>query len=40
MFRRNGLGRFDALLLELSQDPAMLLWLDNNDNHKTAINEN
>jgi uncharacterized protein (DUF1800 family) len=40
MFRRNGLGRFDTLLLELSKDPAMLLWLDNNDNHKTAINEN
>ena len=40
MFRRHGLGRFDTLLLELSKDPAMLLWLDNNDNHKTAINEN
>ncbi len=40
MFRRCGLGRFDALLLELSKDPAMLLWLDNNDNHKDAINEN
>jgi len=40
MFRRYGLGRFDTLLLELSKDPAMLLWLDNNDNHKDAINEN
>lgn len=40
MFRRYGLGRFDTLLLELSKDPAMLLWLDNNDNHKGAINEN
>jgi uncharacterized protein (DUF1800 family) len=40
MFRRGGLGRFDALLLELSKDPAMLLWLDNQDNHKGAINEN
>ena len=40
MFRRNGLGRFRELLLELSKDPAMLLWLDNNDNHKEAINEN
>ncbi len=40
MFRRHGLGRFDTLLIELSKDPAMLLWLDNNNNHKGAINEN
>lgn len=40
MFRRYGLGRFDTLLVELSKDPAMLLWLDNNTNHKGAINEN
>lgn len=40
MFRRCGLGRFDTLLVELSKDPAMLLWLDNNNNHKGAINEN
>jgi uncharacterized protein (DUF1800 family) len=40
MFRRHGLGRFDTLLVELSQDPAMIIWLDNNNNHKGAINEN
>ena len=40
MFRRNGLGPFDDLLLEISRDPAMLVWLDNNDNHGSAINEN
>jgi uncharacterized protein (DUF1800 family) len=40
MFRRCGLGSFRHLLLELSKDPAMILWLDNNDNHKSAINEN
>ena len=40
MFRRNGLGSFRDLLLEVSRDPAMLLWLDNNDNHNGAINEN
>jgi uncharacterized protein (DUF1800 family) len=40
MFRRYGLGRFDTLLVELSKDPAMLIWLDNNTNHKGAINEN
>ena len=40
MFRRYGLGRFDRLLVELSKDPAMIIWLDNNNNHKGAINEN
>ena len=40
MFRRNGLGRFDEMLLEISRDPAMLVWLDNQDNHGDAINEN
>ena len=40
MFRRYGLGRFTTLLVELSKDPAMIIWLDNNDNHKDTINEN
>ncbi len=40
MFRRHGLDRFDNLLVELSKDPAMIIWLDNNENHKGAINEN
>ena len=40
MFRRNYLGNFRDLLLQLSQDPAMILWLDNNTNHKGAPNEN
>ena len=40
MFRRNGLGPFDDMLLEISKDPAMLVWLDNQDNHGDAINEN
>ena len=40
MFRREGLGSFDELLLEISKDPAMLVWLDNQDNHGDAINEN
>lgn len=40
MFRRHGLGSFQTLLVELSKDPAMIIWLDNNDNHKDAINEN
>ncbi|HEY7710721.1 MAG TPA: DUF1800 domain-containing protein, partial [Candidatus Entotheonella sp.] len=40
MFRRCGMGSFPELLVELSKDPAMIIWLDNNDNHKGAINEN
>ena len=40
MFRRYGFGSFRDLLVELSRDPAMILWLDNNENHKEAINEN
>ena len=28
------------MLLEISRDPAMLVWLDNQDNHGDAINEN
>ena len=39
-FRRQGFGRFGDMLVELSKDPAMLIWLDNNDNHNGAINEN
>ena len=40
MFRRYGLGRFDELLVQLSRDPAMIVWLDNQTNHNGAINEN
>tara|TARA_Y100000588_G_C14277188_1_gene934939 strand:+ start:924 stop:2327 length:1404 start_codon:yes stop_codon:yes gene_type:complete len=40
MFRENGLGNFKTLLVKLSKDPAMLYWLDNNENHKDAVNEN
>ena len=40
MFRRFGMGRFDDLLLQLAKDPAMIVWLDNQDNRKDAINEN
>ena len=40
MFRRSGLGSFEDLLVELSKDPAMIVWLDNNENHGSAINEN
>jgi uncharacterized protein (DUF1800 family) len=40
MFRRVGLTDMQTILLELSQDPAMIFWLDNNENHKGEINEN
>ncbi|MFL2760119.1 MAG: DUF1800 family protein [Dehalococcoidia bacterium] len=40
MFREKGIGKFDDLLLALSRDPAMIMWLDNQDNHGTSINEN
>ena len=40
MFRKHGMGSFDDLLVKLSKDPAMIMWLDNQDNHGTNINEN
>ena len=40
MFRSHGLAKLDDLLLKLSRDPAMIIWLDNVDNHNGAINEN
>ena len=40
MFKRTGFGSFKDILVELSRDPAMIIWLDNNDNHDGAINEN
>ena len=40
MLRRQGMGNFKTLLIELSRDPAMIIWLDNQDNHKDSINEN
>ena len=39
-FRRNALGSFRTILVELSKDPAMIIWLDNHDNHRDDINEN
>ena len=40
MFRRLGTGSLNTLLIELSKDPSMIIWLDNHDSHKGAINEN
>ena len=40
MFREHGLGSYHNLLVELAKNPAMLFWLDNNESHKDAPNEN
>ena len=40
MFRSCGMGNYRDLLVELAKDPAMVYWLDNNENHKDAPNEN
>jgi uncharacterized protein (DUF1800 family) len=40
LFRSFGLGSYKDLLLMVSKDPAMIFWLDNNQNHKDAPNEN
>ncbi len=39
-FRELGMGSFKDILLAVSRDPAMLMWLDNQDNHLGSINEN
>jgi len=40
MFRANGMSNLQDILLDLSHDPAMLFWLDNNENHNGEPNEN
>jgi uncharacterized protein (DUF1800 family) len=40
MFRGNALGSFADLLLNVTQDPAMLVWLNGNQNVKGRPNEN
>lgn len=39
-FREKGMGDYRELLIEMAKDPAMIYWLDNCDNHATAVNEN
>ena len=39
-FRKCAMGDYRDILMELSTDPAMIFWLDNNENHKDAPNEN
>ena len=40
MFRQYGMGNYKELLVQLAKNPAMIYWLDNNENHKKAPNEN
>ena len=40
LFREHGLGNYPEMLMELAQNPAMIFWLDNNENHRDAVNEN
>ncbi|MCH2514755.1 MAG: DUF1800 domain-containing protein [Dehalococcoidia bacterium] len=40
LFRRVGLGSFRTILFEISRNPGMMYWLDNQNSHKDAPNEN
>ena len=40
LFREHGLGSFHDLVLNVTRDPAMLLWLNGSDNSKWSPNEN
>jgi uncharacterized protein (DUF1800 family) len=40
LFRDHGLGSFTQLLLDVTKDPAMLLWLNGSDNSRWSPNEN
>jgi uncharacterized protein (DUF1800 family) len=40
LFRQRGLGSFHNLLLDVTRDPAMLLWLNGSDNSRFSPNEN
>jgi uncharacterized protein (DUF1800 family) len=40
IFRAQGAGSFETLALAVAKDPAMLVWLDANENRKGKPNEN
>ena len=39
-FRTNALGKYEEIIRSLAKDPAMIFWLDNNENHLGEPNEN
>ncbi|HEU4387947.1 MAG TPA: DUF1800 domain-containing protein [Blastocatellia bacterium] len=40
LLRKNALARFDDLAMGISKDPAMMVWLDTNQNTRAGNNEN
>src|SRR4030088_1092329 len=40
LFREKGMGNYRDLLLTIAKTPTMIFWLDNQQNHGTAVNEN
>jgi len=40
LFRDMGMGNYRDLMVELAKNPTMIFWLDNNENHGNAVNEN
>jgi hypothetical protein len=40
VFRQHALGSFHDLVVDITRDPAMMLFLDQNRNQKGAVNEN
>jgi len=40
MFRNKGLGHYKEILMAVAKSPAMIYWLDNNENHADSVNEN
>ena len=40
MFREKGLGHYKDILMSVAKSPAMIYWLDNNENHADSVNEN
>ncbi len=40
MLRKHGMGNYRDLLVEVAKNPAMIYWLDNNENHRDSVNEN
>ncbi len=40
LFRQYAVGNFKTLVHQIALDPAMLIWLDGNDNYVNHINEN
>ena len=40
MLREYGMSNYRELLAQLARNPAMIFWLDNNENHRRAVNEN